>query len=75
MMQCLTNQPGIQFYSGNFLSGETGKSGAVYNKRSGLCLETQNWPDAVNRCVFPDSILRKGEIYSHKTVYALRVVS
>ena len=71
ILHCLTTQPGIQFYSGNFLSGEAGKDGAIYNKRSGLCLETQSWPDAVNKPNFPTSILRKGEIYSHKTQYAL----
>ena len=71
ILQCLTTQPGIQFYSGNFLSNEKGKGGAIYSRRSGLCLETQNWPDAVNNPGFPDSILRKGEIYSQKTEYAL----
>jgi len=71
ILHCLTNQPGIQFYSGNFLSGEAGKGGAIYNKRSGLCLETQSWPDAINKPGFPNSILRKGEIYTHKTEYAL----
>jgi aldose 1-epimerase len=71
IMHCLTTQPGIQFYSGNFLSGEAGKGGAIYNKRSGLCLETQSWPDSVNKPNFPDSVLRKGEMYSHRTEYAL----
>jgi len=71
MLQCLTTQPGIQLYSGNFLDGEAGKNGAVYNKRSGLCLETQGWPDAVNHPEFPSSILRKGEVYSHITEYAI----
>lgn len=71
IMHCLTTQPGIQFYSGNFLSGEKGKGGAIYNKRSGLCLETQSWPDAVNKPSFPDSILRKGGMYSHRTEIAL----
>ncbi|MCL2153191.1 MAG: galactose mutarotase [Oscillospiraceae bacterium] len=75
VLECLTTQPGIQFYSGNFLSGQTGKGGIIYNKRSGLCLETQNWPDAVNHSGFPDPILRKGDIYSHKTEYALRVAN
>ena len=70
-LQCLTTQPGIQLYSGNFLSGEVGKGGAVYGRRSGLCLEAQGWPNAVNTQGFPDSTLRKGETYSHKTEYAL----
>ena len=72
ILHCQTTQPGIQFYSGNFLSGEVGKGGAIYNKRSGLCLETQSWPDAINKPGFPDSILRKGETYSHRTEFALR---
>ncbi|MDR1131375.1 MAG: galactose mutarotase [Oscillospiraceae bacterium] len=69
-MTCLTTQPGIQFYSGNFLSGRKGKGGAIYGKHSGLCLETQSWPDAVNRPEFPDCILRKGAVYRHTTVYS-----
>ena len=69
-MRCLTTEPGIQFYSGNFLSGELGKGGAIYNKRTGLCLETQRWPDAVNKPGFPNSVLRAGETYRSKTVYS-----
>ena len=68
-MTCLTTKPGIQFYSGNFLSGENGKQNSIYAKRSGLCLETQFWPDSVNKPEFTDCILKKGEIYHHKTVY------
>jgi len=71
ILQCMTTQPGIQLYSGNFLAGETGKRGAKYHKRSGLCLETQSWPDAVNNPGFPNCILRKGEVYSHRTEYVL----
>jgi len=73
-MSCLTTKPGVQFYSGNFLPGETGKDGAVYSKRSGLCLETQYWPNSVNTPQFPAPILRKGETYNHKTVYRFREV-
>ena len=58
VMEVLTNHPGIQFYAGNFLP-----------KRTGLCLETQGFPDAPNQPNFPDSILRPGEKYSHKTVH------
>ena len=68
-MTCLTTKPGIQFYSGNFLTGEGGKDNAIYNKRTGLCLETQFWPDSVNKPEFPCSILKKGETYSTQTVY------
>lgn len=50
VLEVYTTQPGVQFYTGNFLDGSLkGKSGAVYPKHSGFCLETQNWPDAVNQ--------------------------
>lgn len=68
-MECLTTQPGLQLYTGNFLTGAAGKGGQVYVRRSGLCLETQNWPDAVNHPDFPSPILRPGEVYRHRTVY------
>jgi aldose 1-epimerase len=68
-MTCLTTKPGIQFYSGNFMTGEIGKGGAVYAGRTGLCLETQYWPNFVNRPQFPAPILRKGEVYNHFTAY------
>jgi len=73
-LTCFTTKPGIQFYSGNFLTGEKGKDGAVYSKRTGLCLETQYFPNAVNTPNFPAPILRKGEVYNHKTVYRFREV-
>lgn len=69
-MEVHTDQPGIQFYSGNFLDGShAGKSGAVYHRRSGLCLETQNFPDAPNQSAFPSSILQPEETYQHICVY------
>jgi len=68
-MQCLTTMPGIQLYCGNFITDTKGKNGAIYKKRSGLCLETQNWPDAVNKPGFPNMILSKGEQYRHSTIY------
>ena len=68
-MACLTTKPGIQFYSGNMMQGETGKGGAIYSKRTGLCLETQYFPNSVNTPSFPAPILRAGEVYNHKTVY------
>jgi len=73
-MACLTTKPGVQFYGGNMMSGEIGKGGAVYAKRTGLCLETQYWPNSVNIPEFPAPILRKGEVYNHKTVYRFREV-
>ncbi len=73
-MEVMTDQPGIQFYSGNFLDNVKGKGGAVYNKHCALCLETQLYPDSPSHVKFPDAILRPGEKYSHRTVYKFRIV-
>lgn len=65
----LTTEPGIQFYSGNFLDGTiTGKKGTVYKKRTGLCLETQHFPDSPNQNNFPSVTLNPGEVYQTKTL-------
>jgi aldose 1-epimerase len=70
-----TTEPGMQFYSGNFLDGTiTGKSGHVYRHRYGLCLETQHFPDSPNHSNFPSPILRPGDRYQSKTVFAFGVV-
>ena len=66
----LTTQPGIQLYTGNFLFGQKGAGGQEYKLRSGVCLETAHFPDAVNQPTFPSIILRPGETYSHTCVYA-----
>jgi aldose 1-epimerase len=72
-MEVLTTEPGIQLYSGNFLDGsDVGKGGAVYGHRSGLCLETQHFPDSPNRSAFPSTVLRPGETYRSTTVYRFR---
>jgi len=69
-MEVLTTEPGVQFYSGNFLDGSiTGKRGVVYGKHSGFCLETQHFPDAVNQPTFPSIIVRPPAIYSSQTIY------
>jgi len=69
-MEVWTTEPGIQFYSGNFLDGTiTGKRGVVYGKRSGFCLETQHYPDSVNRPAFPSVILRPPAVYSTQTTF------
>lgn len=68
-----TDQPGIQFYSGNFLKGQTGKGGKTYAHRSACCLETQHFPDSVNHPQFPSTILQPGDTYKHTCVYALSV--
>jgi aldose 1-epimerase len=69
----LTTQPGIQFYTGNFLKGQTGKRGQVYAKRSGACLETQHFPDSVNQPTFPSIILKPGETYRQACVFAFSI--
>ena len=67
-----SNQPGIQFYSGNFLDGIPGKDGATYRKHDGLCLETQAYPDSINKqgkAGWPNVVLRPGERYDHRMVH------
>jgi aldose 1-epimerase len=69
-MEILTDQPGIQFYSGNFLDGTIkGKGGVVYRKHGGLCLETQHFPDSPNRPEFPSVVLRPRQRYEHVMVH------
>jgi aldose 1-epimerase len=73
-MEVLTTEPGIQFYSGNFLDGKlTGKGGIIYQHRSGLCLETQHFPDSPNQASFPSTVLEPGETYQTTTVYKFSV--
>ena len=70
VLKVLTTEPGIQFYSGNFLDGaRIGKSGRKYVKRSGFCLETQTWPDAINQKGFPNAALHPGEVLRQETDY------
>jgi len=64
-----TTQPGVQFYTGNFLDGSLRGKGRVYGRRSGLCLETQHYPDAPNKPEFPSATLRPGERYREKTIF------
>jgi aldose 1-epimerase len=75
MLEVFTTQPGMQFYSGNFLDGSiVGKQGRVYLKHSGCCLETQHFPDSPNHPNFPSTLLRPGEQYHHTTVFKYSVV-
>ena len=70
IMEIHTDQPGIQFYSGNFLDGTvTGKGGVVYKKHYGFCLETQHYPDSPNKPDFPPVVLRPGETYRHTMIH------
>ena len=74
VLEVLTTQPGMQFYSGNFLDGSlVGKKGIVYHKYAGLCLEPQHFPDAPNHSNFPSTVLRPGEEYKQTTVFRFSV--
>ena len=69
-MEIWTTDPGLQFYSGNFLDGTiSGKGGRVYAKHAGFCLETQHFPDSPNKPGFPSTILRPGRVYKSLTVH------
>lgn len=73
-LEIATTEPGIQFYSGNFLDGSiSGKGGAKYAHRTGFCLETQHFPDSPNQPSFPSTILRPGEEYRTRTVFTFGV--
>ena len=73
-MDVLTDQCGVQFYSGNFFDGSyAGKNGKVIGYRCALALETQKWPDAIHHEGFPDTVLRPGETYEHVCVYRFYV--
>lgn len=69
-MNVFSNMPGVQFYSGNALTGQTGKSGTAYTPRSGFCLETQYYPNACSCKNFPSIVLKKGRHYCKQTIYA-----
>jgi aldose 1-epimerase len=74
VMEVLTTEPGIQFYTGNFLDGTVpGKGGKAYPKRSGFCLETQHFPDSPNHPHFPSTVLKTGGRYQTTTVYRFSV--
>lgn len=70
VLEVQTTEPGVQFYTGNFLDGTvTGKGGHVYRRRYGFCLETQHFPDSPNQPNFPSTILRPGQTYDSRTVF------
>ncbi len=69
-LEVSTTEPGLQFYSGNFLDGTiTGKGGVKYGRRAGFCLETQHYPDSPNHATFPSTVLRPGQEYRTTTVF------
>ncbi len=73
-LKVYTNEPGIQFYSGNFLdSTATGKNGILIGKNTGICLETQHYPDSPNKSDWPSVVLRPGETYTSHCIYAFSV--
>ena len=75
-MEIWTTEPGIQFYSGNFLDGTlTGKDGKVYQQRYGFCLETQHFPDSPNKPSFPTTVLRRGRQYHTITIHKFKTSS
>ena len=73
-IEVLTNEPGVQFYTGNFLDGSIVSRGITYEKNFGLCLETQHYPDSPNQPDFPNTILQPGEVYKTTTVYRFGTV-
>jgi aldose 1-epimerase len=72
-MEIFTTEPGVQFYTSNFLNGIAGKSGTIYQKHGALCLETQHYPDSPNQPNFPSPVLLPGKIYRHLTVHKFSV--
>jgi aldose 1-epimerase len=73
-MEVFTTEPGIQFYTGNFLDGSIkGKNGQDYPKNSGFCLEAQHYPDSPNKPKFPSTVLKPGEKYAQTTIYKFSV--
>ena len=74
VLQVITDQPGVQLYTGNFLDGtQRGRGGMVYQYRSGLCLETQHYPDSPNQVSFPSVILTPEEPFLSSTTYKFGV--
>jgi aldose 1-epimerase len=73
VLELFTEEPGVQFYSGNFLDGSLSGKGRVYGHRSGLCLEPQHFPDSPNQPAFPDTILRPGQEYATTSNYRFSV--
>lgn len=75
VMTVETDQPGLQLYTANFLTERRGKNGAVYQERSGLCLETQHYPDCINHPQWPSCILRQGEKFFSRTAFSFSLRS
>ena len=70
VMEVWSDEPGLQFYAGNFLDGTiTGKGGKVYQRRTGFCMEPQHYPDSPNHANFPSTELKPGQVYSNTIIY------
>lgn len=75
VMEVYTTEPGMQFYSGNFMDGSTKGKGNTYNFRNGFCLETQHFPDSPNQAAFPSTVLKVGEVYKSRTIYKFQIAA
>lgn len=73
IMEMYTTEPAVQFYTGNFLDGCTGKEGKAYGEQYGFCLEAQHYPDSPNKPKFPSTVLRPGDTYTQTTLYKFGV--
>ncbi|XP_034584973.1 uncharacterized protein [Setaria viridis] len=69
VMELWADQPGLQFYTGNFLKGDEGKGSTIYAKHGRLCRETQDYPDAMHEPGFPAEVYRPGQVYKHYMLY------
>lgn len=72
IMEMLTTEPGVQIYTGNFLSGFQGAHGATFPRHTAICFEAQKFPDTPNRAYFPSAVLEKGQTYSQTTIYRFK---
>ena len=75
VMEVATTQPGVQLYSAEFLTRTAGAGGRTFDRRGGLCLETQHFPDSVHHRHFPSTVLRPGATYRHRTVHRFRTTA
>ena len=76
MLEVFSTEPGLQFYSGNFLDGTIkGKGGWVYQFRNGFCMEPQHFPDSPNQPNFPSVVLKPGQVYKNTIIYRFSVAS
>lgn len=73
LLEVKSNMPGVQFYSGNFITERVGKNHKIYNKNSGFCLETQLYPNSINIDTFPSVVIERNHPYYHRTTYTFTV--